>query len=93
MNFDANMRAAASVRALADRMGATPGQVALAWLLHRGDIAPIPGTKRRAFLEENVGALDLALSAADMAELEAALSGGKASGERYAPHLARFIDR
>ena len=93
-NFDANMRAAASVRALAARKGATPGQVALAWLLHRGeDIVPIPGTKRRRFLEENLGALDLALSAADMAELEAALPLGGASGERYAPSMARLIDR
>ena len=55
-NFDANMRAASAVaRSLAEKKGATPGQVALAWLLHKGDdIVPIPGTKRRKYLEENV---------------------------------------
>ena len=92
-NFDANMRAASMVRELAGRKGATAGQVALAWLLHRGDdIVPIPGTKRRSFLEENVGAIDLALTDEDVAVLEAVLPGGKASGDRYAPGLARFID-
>jgi aryl-alcohol dehydrogenase-like predicted oxidoreductase len=93
-NYDANMRAASAVRDLARRKGATAGQVALAWLLHRGDdIVPIPGTKRRSFLEENVGALDLRLTAEDMAVLEAFLPGGRASGERYAPSMGRFIDR
>jgi aryl-alcohol dehydrogenase-like predicted oxidoreductase len=93
-NFDANMRAASSVRDLARRKGATPGQVALAWLLHRGeDIVPIPGTKRRSFLEENVGALALALTAEDMAVLDSVLPGGKAFGDRYAPSMGRFIDR
>jgi aryl-alcohol dehydrogenase-like predicted oxidoreductase len=88
------MRAASAVRDLARRKGATAGQVALAWLLHRGDdIVPIPGTKRRSFLEENVGALDLRLTAEDMAVLEAFLPGGRASGERYAPSMGRFIDR
>ena len=93
-NYDANMRAASAVRDLARRKGATAGQVALAWVLHRGDdIVPIPGTKRRSFLEENVGALDLRLTAEDMAVLEAFLPGGRASGERYAPSMGRFIDR
>ena len=93
-NFDANLRAASRVRDLAGRKGATPGQIALAWLLHRGDdVVPIPGTKRRTYLEENVGALDVALTPGEMAELEALLPGGKAAGERYAPGMARFIDR
>jgi len=93
-NFDANARAAAAVRDLAARRGATPGQVALAWLLHQGDdIVPIPGTKRRTFLEENVGALRLELSPQERAQIEAALPGGRAAGERYAPAMARFIDR
>jgi aryl-alcohol dehydrogenase-like predicted oxidoreductase len=62
-NFDANVRAAASVRALADRKGAKPGQIALAWLLHKGtDIVPIPGTKRRRYLEENVASAEILLS-------------------------------
>ncbi|HET6922615.1 MAG TPA: aldo/keto reductase [Anaeromyxobacteraceae bacterium] len=93
-NYDANMRAASAVRELARRRGATPGQVALAWLLHKGDdIVPIPGTKRRSFLEENVGALDLALTAEDMAVLDDFLPGGRPSGERYSPAMASFIDR
>ena len=93
-NYDANMGAASAVRDLARRRGATPGQVALAWLLHKGDdVVPIPGTKRRSFLTENVGAVDLALAAEDVAALDACLPGGKASGERYAPHMAKFIDR
>src|SRR5439155_13141378 len=59
-NFDANVRAAQTVRDLAARKSATPAQIALAWLLHKGDdIVPIPGTKRRAYLEENVGALQV----------------------------------
>ena len=64
-NFDANVRAAAVVGEVAAGLGATPGQVALAWVLHKGpDLVPIPGTKRRRFLEENVAAADLRLSAA-----------------------------
>jgi aryl-alcohol dehydrogenase-like predicted oxidoreductase len=93
-NFDQNMRAASAVRDLARRMGATPGQIALAWLLHRGDdVVPIPGTKRRSFLEENVAAAGLSLAAQDLAALDALLPGGKAAGERYPADLARFLDR
>ncbi|MFC3713379.1 aldo/keto reductase [Sphingoaurantiacus capsulatus] len=83
-NFDANMRAVAAVKAVADGHGATPGQVALAWLLHQGDdIVPIPGTKRRDRLEENVAAADLKLSTDDLAALDAAAPVGATSGERY----------
>jgi aryl-alcohol dehydrogenase-like predicted oxidoreductase len=93
-NFEANVRAASAVRELAERKRATPGQVALAWLLHKGDdVVPIPGTKRRSYLEENVRAADLALTAEELAALDAALPGGKAAGERYGPEMARFIDR
>ncbi|MBV9102279.1 MAG: aldo/keto reductase, partial [Candidatus Eremiobacteraeota bacterium] len=68
-NFDANMRAASTVHDLATRKGATAGQIALAWLLHKGeDIVPIPGTKRRRYLEENVGAAHVSLNAHEMAE-------------------------
>ncbi|MGZ3550164.1 MAG: aldo/keto reductase, partial [Vulcanimicrobiaceae bacterium] len=67
-NFDANMRAASAVRELASRKDVTPGQIALAWLLHKGsDIVPIPGTKRQRYLEENVGAAAVSLTAEDMA--------------------------
>ncbi len=93
-NFDANMRAASVVRDLATERGATPGQVALAWLLHKGpDIVPIPGTKRRKYLEENVAAADLRLSAADLARLDAALPPGQVSGPRYNEKMMSFIDR
>lgn len=93
-NFDANMQAAAIVREMAARTGATPAQVALAWLLQKGPtIVPIPGTKRRTYLEENVGATDVRLSAAEMAELDAALASGKVSGPRYNERNMAMVDR
>jgi aryl-alcohol dehydrogenase-like predicted oxidoreductase len=93
-NFDANLRAAEAVRALAREKGATPGQLALAWLLHKGDdVVPIPGTKRRSYLEENIGAIAIALAPQDLAALDAVLPEGRAAGDRYAPELARFLDR
>ncbi len=93
-NFDANMRAAASVRDLAARRGVTPGQIALAWLLHKGDdIVPIPGTKRRSYLEENVAAADIELSADDMQQLDDALSPEHVSGPRYGERMMKLVDR
>ena len=93
-NFDANMRAAAAVRMLAAHRGLTPGQVALAWLLHKGpDVVPIPGTKRRSYLEENVAAAAVALSADEMAVLDAALAQEKISGPRYAKAQQAMVDR
>jgi aryl-alcohol dehydrogenase-like predicted oxidoreductase len=93
-NFDANMRAASAVRALAEQKGAKPGQIALAWLLQKGDdIVPIPGTKRRAYLEENVAAADVVLTREELAALDAALAPGSVSGERYAPAQLATIDR
>jgi aryl-alcohol dehydrogenase-like predicted oxidoreductase len=91
-NFDANVRAAQAVRDLAAQKGATAGQVALAWLLHKGpDIVPIPGTKRRRYLEENVGAASLSLNASDMAALDAAME--TVAGPRYNAPQAEMIDR
>jgi len=70
------------VRAVADRTGSTPAQVALAWVLARGeDLVPIPGTKRRVYLEENVGALGVTLGPRELAELDAV---APARGDRYA---------
>jgi aryl-alcohol dehydrogenase-like predicted oxidoreductase len=93
-NFDANMRAAATVRELAKRKSATPAQVALAWLLHKGDdIVPIPGTKRRRYLEENVGAAALTLSPAEVAELDRALAPENVAGPRYNERLMSLVDR
>jgi aryl-alcohol dehydrogenase-like predicted oxidoreductase len=93
-NFDANMRAAAAVGQVASELGATPGQVALAWVLHRGaDLVPIPGTKRRRFLQENVAAADLRLSADQLARLGAALPPGGVAGPRYNQSMMAHIDR
>jgi aryl-alcohol dehydrogenase-like predicted oxidoreductase len=93
-NFDANVRAASAVRDIAKRKGATPGQIALAWLLHKGqDIVPIPGTKRRRYLEENVGAADVALNASEMATLDATLSSDKVAGPRYNEKQMSMVDR
>ena len=93
-NFDANVRAASAVRELAARKSATPGQIALAWLLHKGpDIVPIPGTKRRRYLEENVAAADIRLTPNEMATLDAALAPENISGQRYNPTTMSMIDR
>ena len=93
-NFTANMRAADAVRALAAAKGAKPGQIALAWLLHQGDdVVPIPGTKRRSYLEENVAAAELRLDAANLAGLDAALRPGVVAGERYGKAGLAMLDR
>jgi aryl-alcohol dehydrogenase-like predicted oxidoreductase len=93
-NFDANMRAASVVRDLAGRRGATPAQVALAWLLHKGeDIVPIPGTKRRRYLEENAGGASLALEPAEIDQLDRALPPEAVAGPRYSEQMMAFIDR
>jgi aryl-alcohol dehydrogenase-like predicted oxidoreductase len=93
-NFDANVRAAETVREVARSLGAKPGQVALAWLLHKGpDIVPIPGTKRVRYLEENVAAASLSLDAARLRALDEALAPGKVAGPRYSPVSMAAIDR
>jgi aryl-alcohol dehydrogenase-like predicted oxidoreductase len=94
-NFDANMKAAAIVRDVAQAHQAKPGQIALAWILAKGsDFVPIPGTKRRQYLEENVAAAAIELSAADLAALNSALAPDNVSGARYG-NAAQFamIDR
>src|SRR6266513_252101 len=93
-NFDANVRAASAVRELAARKGVTPGQIALAWLLHKGpDIVPIPGTKRRKYLEENVAAADVRLAPNEMTALDAALAAEKVAGPRYSEKQMAQVDR
>ena len=93
-NFDANVRAASAVRELAATKAVTPGQIALAWLLHKGpDIVPIPGTKRRTYLEENVGAASVPLTTGEMAVLDAALAPTKVSGPRYGEKAMSQVDR
>jgi aryl-alcohol dehydrogenase-like predicted oxidoreductase len=93
-NFDANMRAASVVRDLASRKNATPAQIALGWLLHKGnDVVPIPGTKRRTYLDENVGAASVALDAEDMRLLDVSLSPEHVSGPRYGAKQMSQVDR
>ena len=93
-NFDANVRAASAVREIAKRKRGTPAQIALAWLLHKGpDIVPIPGTKRRKYLEENVGAANIVLSAEEMRTLDESLSAEKISGPRYNEKQMSMVDR
>ena len=83
-NFEKNLELVAEVERIAEEKGATPAQIALAWVLSRGeDIVPIPGTKRRKYLEENVGALDVHLTEDEIARLEAAFPHGVAVGDRY----------
>ena len=82
------------VKAIAKRKGITPGQLALAWVLAKGDdIAPIPGTKRRKYLEENAAAADVHLSPAEVAEIETAVPPEEVAGERYAAAGMKTIDR
>jgi aryl-alcohol dehydrogenase-like predicted oxidoreductase len=93
-NFDANMRAASVVLDIAAKKGVKPGQVALAWLLHTGDdIVPIPGTKRRKYLEENVAAAAVRLESDEMATLDAALAPSNIAGLRYSPERMSQVDR
>ena len=93
-NFDANVRAAEEVREVARSLGVKPGQVALAWVLHKGpDIVPIPGTKRVKYLEENVAATSISLSEEQMSVLDHALAPGKVSGPRYNPTVMSMVDR
>ena len=93
-NFEANMRAAEVVREIGRQENAKPGQIALAWLLHKGDdIVPIPGTKRRSYLEENVAAADVILDADAMARLDSTLAPDAVSGPRYTPQMMAMIDR
>ena len=93
-NYDANVVAARIVREIAAATQAKPGQIALAWLLHKGgDIVPIPGTKRRTYLEENIAAEAIQLDPAQMKTLDEALAPGKVSGKRYADWIMATIDR
>ncbi|MER9395501.1 MULTISPECIES: aldo/keto reductase [unclassified Mesorhizobium] len=97
-NYDANIAATAAVQEVAAAKGAKPAQIALAWVLGKGDgfgidIVPIPGTKRRKYLEENVAAAAITLDAAEIAALDAALAPGKVSGPRYNERVMTTIDR
>ncbi|HEX3840594.1 MAG TPA: aldo/keto reductase [Acidimicrobiales bacterium] len=83
-SFGQNIALVERVRALAEEKGCAPGQLALAWVLSRGDdVVPIPGTKRRTYLAENVAALDVELTPSDLAAIEAVFPAGAVSGDRY----------
>jgi aryl-alcohol dehydrogenase-like predicted oxidoreductase len=85
-NFTRNLELVERVRELAERKGVTPSQLAIAWVLAQGDdVVPIPGTKRRSYLEENLGTLDVELTAEDLAAIEQVTPRGSAAGERYTP--------
>jgi len=93
-NFQKNLNLVARVESIAKEKNCTPGQLALAWLLAQGgDIIPIPGTKRRKYLEENFGALSVELSADDLRRLDEAAPHGAASGERYPEHMMALINK
>jgi aryl-alcohol dehydrogenase-like predicted oxidoreductase len=83
-NLEQNLALVTKVRELADEKGCTPAQLALAWVLARGDdVVPIPGTKRRTYLEQNAAASDVELSDDDLRELDEAFPPGVAAGQRY----------
>jgi aryl-alcohol dehydrogenase-like predicted oxidoreductase len=93
-NFYKNIELVKRVEEIAREKGITPSQLALAWVLSRGkDVVPIPGTKRRKYLEENVAALDVRLSADDLRRIEQAAPRGVTAGDRYAPQGMRTVNR
>ena len=93
-NFTRNLALVEHVKGLAAEIGCTPGQLALAWVLAQGDdIVPIPGTKRRKYLDENVGALTVRLTAAQLAALDEAFPFNAAAGERYPANMMGTVNR
>jgi aryl-alcohol dehydrogenase-like predicted oxidoreductase len=93
-NFRKNLDLVEEINAIAAEKRCAPSQLALAWVLAQGkDIVPIPGTKRRKYLEENVGALAVELTPADLARIDRAFPRGAASGERYAPKPLLAVNR
>ena len=92
-NLERNLEMVAALEKLAEERGVTAGQLALAWVQHRGDdVVPIPGTKRRAYLEQNVAAAELTLSEADLAAIEAAVPADAVAGDRYAAASMQAIN-
>jgi aryl-alcohol dehydrogenase-like predicted oxidoreductase len=91
--FENNLKLAETVKELAAKKNCTPAQFALAWVLAQGDdMIPIPGTKRLKYLEDNMGALPLALTEADLKETDARLSEIKIAGERYTPEMMTMVN-
>ncbi len=90
-NLERNLALVQRVRAMAAEKGCTPAQLALAWLLYKDGVVPIPGTKRRAYLEDDLGALAVALGPTDSARIEDAVPVGAAAGERYPERSMRAV--
>ena len=91
--FEANLRLADAVKELASKKGSTPAQLALAWVLAQGhDLVPIPGTKRVRYLEENMGALNVKLTASDLEEIRARFAQLEVVGDRYAPDMMALVN-
>ena len=92
--FSKNLDLVERVEEIAKEKRSTPSALALAWVMAQGnDIVPIPGTKRRKYLEENVAALDLQLSPEDLARIHAAFPPDAAAGNRYPAHMIAMLDR
>ena len=92
-NLERNLALVEALRDIAEERGATVAQIAIAWVLSRGDdIVPLVGARRRERLQEALGALDVELSEADLAAIEAAIPAGAAAGDRYAPHGMATLD-
>ena len=93
-NFTKNLELVERLKIIASKKGITPGQLALAWVLAQGnDIVPIPGTKRRSYLEENIAAGTVEISETEMTEITEALPKGAASGARYPESMMNLVNR
>jgi aryl-alcohol dehydrogenase-like predicted oxidoreductase len=93
-NYDRNLEVATQIRRIAERSDVTPAQLALAWVLAQGDdIVPIPGTKRRRYLQENIGAASRAIGAQTLAELGRVVDPATVAGPRYNERMMAMIDR
>ena len=93
-NFQKNLDLVKKIEQLAAAKGCTPSQLALAWVLSQGeDTVPIPGTKQVAYLDDNLGAVNVRLTAAERTQIDAILPAGAASGERYSAQAMQMIDR
>ena len=93
-NFEKNLELVRQVQQIAKEKGCTPSQLALAWVLAQGkDVVPIPGTKRRKYLEDNVGAVNVRLTKAELDRIEAVFPSGAAAGERYPEHMMQLVNQ
>ena len=93
-NLESNLKLVERVREIADEVGCTPAQLAIAWVLNQGDdVVPIPGTKRVRYLEENVAAAEIELSAEQLARIDEAVPASAWRGERYGPAMMATVEK